>query len=159
MTIGRKGLDLTELVTDHVEPAGPHLLRKLLRTFVQALTSADLDATCGPECGPFSAAVANLGLGTSGLGIWAGRIGLALPRAGIWGCTPRPTSSPTGRWPQRSETGTSALGPSTRCRWLEPSSEANSASWGGLPNSTHDALAVGVATLDEVLRRRARRAV
>ena len=47
MTVDPKGIDVAQLMTEHLERAEPDLLRELLRLFVQSLMSADADAACG----------------------------------------------------------------------------------------------------------------
>lgn len=51
MTVDPNSIDLTELVSEHLERAEPDLLRELLRMFVQTLMSAEADAACGAEYG------------------------------------------------------------------------------------------------------------
>jgi putative transposase len=51
MTVDPNSIDLARLMTEHLERAEPDLLRELLRTFVQALMSAEADAACGAEYG------------------------------------------------------------------------------------------------------------
>lgn len=51
MTVDANSIDLAAVMSEHLETAEPDLLRELLRTFVQALMSADADAACGAEYG------------------------------------------------------------------------------------------------------------
>jgi hypothetical protein len=47
MTANSHSIDLSALVAEHLERAEPDLLRSMLRSFIQALMSAEADAVCG----------------------------------------------------------------------------------------------------------------
>ena len=51
MTADSNIIDLPTVVAEHLERAEPDLLRSLLKTFVQALMSAEADAVCGAAYG------------------------------------------------------------------------------------------------------------
>ena len=51
MTADPNIIDLSSFMTGHLERAEPDLLRSMLKTFVQALMSAEADAICGAPYG------------------------------------------------------------------------------------------------------------
>ena len=51
MTADPHSIDLSALVTEHLERAEPDLLRSMLHSFIQALLSAEADAVCGAAYG------------------------------------------------------------------------------------------------------------
>jgi len=51
MTVDPNSIDLAAVIAEHLESAESDLLSELLRTFVQALMSADADAACGAAYG------------------------------------------------------------------------------------------------------------
>ena len=51
MTAKPHSIDLSALVTEHLERAEPDLLRSMLHSFIQALMSAEADAVCGAAYG------------------------------------------------------------------------------------------------------------
>lgn len=51
MTANPHSIDLTGYVEQHLQTAEPDVLRTLLRSFVQALMSAEADAACGAGYG------------------------------------------------------------------------------------------------------------
>jgi putative transposase len=51
MTADPKSIDLSEFMTEHLERAEPDLLRSMLKTFVEALMSAEVDGVCGADYG------------------------------------------------------------------------------------------------------------
>ena len=51
MTADPKSIDLSALMSEHLERAEPDLLRSLLKTFVEALMGAEADAICGAPYG------------------------------------------------------------------------------------------------------------
>jgi len=82
MTVDPNSIDLAQMMTEHLESAEPDLLRELLRTFVQALMSADADAACGAPYGTRSSERTNTRNGYRSRG-WDARVGsieLALPK-------------------------------------------------------------------------------
>ncbi len=82
MTVDPNSIDLAQVMTEHLETAEPDLLRELLRTFVQALMSADADAACGAPYGTRSSERTNTRNGYRSRG-WDARVGsieLALPK-------------------------------------------------------------------------------
>ena len=82
MTVDPNSIDLAQVMTEHLESAEPDLLRELLRTFVQALMSADADAACGAEYGTRSPERVNSrnGYRTRAWDTRVGSIELALPK-------------------------------------------------------------------------------
>jgi transposase-like protein len=82
MTVDPNSIDLAQLMGEHLERAEPDLLRELLRMFVQALMSADVDAACGAEYGTRSPERTNSRNGYRARG-WDTRVGsieLAVPK-------------------------------------------------------------------------------
>jgi len=82
MTVDPNSIDLAQVMTEHLETAEPDLLRELLRTFVQALMSADADAACGAPYGTRSSERTNTRNGYRSRG-WDARVGsieLAMPK-------------------------------------------------------------------------------
>jgi putative transposase len=75
-------IDLAAVVTEHLETAEPDLLRELLRTFVQALMSADADAACGAPYGTRSPerTTSRNGYRSRGWDTRVGSIELAVPK-------------------------------------------------------------------------------
>jgi len=55
MTANSHSIDLSTVVSEHLERAEPDLLRSLLQTFIEALMSAEADAACGAPYGTRSA--------------------------------------------------------------------------------------------------------
>ena len=55
MTANPHSIDLSTVVSEHLERAEPDLLRSLLQTFIEALMSAEADAACGAPYGTRSA--------------------------------------------------------------------------------------------------------
>ena len=51
----RSSIDRAGWLRERLESAGPDLLREMVRTFADALMSAEADAVCGAEYGPRSA--------------------------------------------------------------------------------------------------------
>ena len=51
MTANPKSIDLSTIMSEHLERADPDLLRSLLTTFVEALMGAEADAICGAPYG------------------------------------------------------------------------------------------------------------
>src|SRR5680860_1398001 len=51
MTANPKSIDLSTIMSEHLERAEPDLLRSLLNTFVEALMGAEADAICGAPYG------------------------------------------------------------------------------------------------------------
>lgn len=49
MTANSNPIDLAALLETHLQQAEPDPLRSMLASFVQALTSADVDAVCGAQ--------------------------------------------------------------------------------------------------------------
>ena len=82
MTVDPNSIDLAAVMAEHLESAEPDLLRELLRTFVQALMSADADAACGAEYGTRSSERTNTrnGYRSRGWDTRTGSIELALPK-------------------------------------------------------------------------------
>jgi transposase-like protein len=82
MTADPNSIDVAEVLAEHLETAEPDLLRELLRSFVQALMSADADAACGAAYGTRSPERVNSRNGYRSRG-WDTRVGsidLALPK-------------------------------------------------------------------------------
>lgn len=82
MTVDPNSIDLAQVMAEHLETADPDLLRELVRTFVQALMSADADATCGADYGTRSPGRTNSrnGYRSRGWDTRAGSIELAVPK-------------------------------------------------------------------------------
>ncbi len=82
MTVDPNSIDLAAVMAEHLETAEPDLLRELLRTFVQALMSADADAACGVAYGTRSSERTNTrnGYRPRGWDTQTGSIELALPK-------------------------------------------------------------------------------
>jgi putative transposase len=51
MTADPKSIDLSTLMSEHLERAEPDVLRSLLKSFVEALMGAEADAVCGAPYG------------------------------------------------------------------------------------------------------------
>ena len=51
MTVDSNSMDLSSFTAEHLERAEPDLLRSILKTFVQALMSAEADAIWGAPYG------------------------------------------------------------------------------------------------------------
>ena len=82
MTVDVNSIDLAAVMAEHLETAEPDLLRELLRTFVQALMSADADAACGAAYGTRSAERINTrnGYRARGWDTRTGSVELAIPK-------------------------------------------------------------------------------